>query len=108
MIGNASGLVPPFDIMRLKPKNLKLARPEYVFLQLALPNIYHLHRVGNYMVTAAEVTQYSYKLYEAIASGVLKMHVFGEYPFSAEGVGEAQVAQASGKTIGKLIIKVAD
>jgi len=34
--------------------------------------------------------------------------VYKEYPFTAEGVAAAQVDQASGKTTGKLIIKIAD
>jgi NADPH2:quinone reductase len=47
-------------------------------------------------------------LFNAVASGALKVHVFKEYPFTAEGVGEAQATLASGKTTGKLIIKVSE
>jgi NADPH:quinone reductase len=64
--------------------------------------------VANYLVTAAENKHYYEQLWQAIQSGALKIHVYKEYPFTAEGVGAAQAEQSSGKTTGKLIIKIAD
>jgi NADPH2:quinone reductase len=64
--------------------------------------------VANYLVTAAENKHYYEQLWQAIQSGALKTHVYKEYPFTPEGVGAAQAEQSSGKTTGKLIIKIAD
>jgi NADPH:quinone reductase-like Zn-dependent oxidoreductase len=64
--------------------------------------------VNNYIYTAAERTHYYNELWQLIQSGGLKIHIYKEYPFTAEGVAAAQTDQASGKTTGKLIIKIAD
>jgi NADPH:quinone reductase len=65
-------------------------------------------RVGNYLKTAAETTHYYNELWQLIQAGGLKVHIYKEYPFTAEGVAAAQIDQASGKTTGKLMIKIAD
>ncbi|KAF8665508.1 hypothetical protein AX16_000523 [Volvariella volvacea WC 439] len=91
-LGNASGAVPPFSPLKLVEKNVKLLRPT----------------MTNYTYTAEEAQHYGRKLFDLISSGVLKIKVFKEYPFTTEGLQEAQRDLTGGKTTGKLIIKVAD
>ncbi|KAH9929830.1 NAD-P-binding protein [Fomitopsis serialis] len=93
-LGNASGAVPPFPPLKLVEKNVKLLRPS----------------AGNYIVTPEESLQYGTELFQLIASGVAKISVYKEYPFTADGAREAQtdLTQRGGKTFGKLVIKIAD
>lgn len=63
-------------------------------------------RMGNYAYTASEASYYSNKLWSLVESGTLRATVHREYPFSAEGVRQAQIDLTSGKTAGKLVIKV--
>ncbi|GBE89021.1 Probable quinone [Sparassis crispa] len=91
-VGNASGAVPPFSPLKLAEKNLRLLRPT----------------LGNYVATPAEGRRYSTELYTLIAQGALKINVHREYPFTAEGVQQAQKDLTGGKTTGKLVIKIAD
>jgi NADPH:quinone reductase-like Zn-dependent oxidoreductase len=65
-------------------------------------------RVGNYMVTLEERNRYSAELWELISSGALSINIHSEYPFTAEAVRQAHSDLTSGKTTGKLLIKVAD
>ncbi|KAG8780927.1 hypothetical protein FRC15_009168 [Serendipita sp. 397] len=90
--GNASGVVPAFSPMKLKDKNLKVARPV----------------VNNYLITPAENLYYNTLLWDTVKSGVLKANIYKEFPFTPEGVATAQTEQTSGKTTGKLILKVAN
>lgn len=90
--GNASGVVPPVSIMKLVEKNLKLMRPT----------------VANYVFLPEEGRVYSTELFEMIAKGLVKINVFKEYSFDAEGVKQAQLDLTGGKTIGKLLIRVHD
>lgn len=62
----------------------------------------------NYMVTPEEGTHYSKLFFDVVGKGVLKINIFHEYPFSAEGVQQAQTALLRGKSTGKLIIKIGD
>lgn len=64
--------------------------------------------MGNYVYTASEALYYSNKLWGLVESGTLKPTVHNEYPFSAEGVKQAQTDLTSGKTVGKLVIKVVE
>ncbi|KAJ7597729.1 NAD(P)-binding protein [Mycena floridula] len=89
-VGNASGAVPPFAPIKLVEKNLKLLRPT----------------MTNYTVTPAEMLYYGTKVFDLVGSGVLKINVFKEYPFTTEGIREAQKDLTGGKTTGKLVIKV--
>ncbi|KAF5368377.1 hypothetical protein D9758_002468 [Tetrapyrgos nigripes] len=91
-VGNASGAVPPSPPIKLIEKNLKLLRPT----------------MNNYVVTPEEVHYYNNKVWDLISSGVLKINIFKEYPFTAEGVQQAQKDLTGGKTTGKLIVKVQD
>lgn len=67
--------------------------------QLSLPQYIH---------TPEEGRVYSKELFELIGQGLVKINIYKEYPFTAEGVKNAQVDITSGKTTGKLIIKVSD
>lgn len=62
--------------------------------------------MGNYVYTASEALYYSNKLWSLVGSGALKQTVHKEYPFSAEGVKQAQTDLTGGHTVGKLVIKV--
>ena len=88
--GNASGFVPPFSLLALTEKNLKLVSPSML----------------NYLVTPEEGTHYSKLFFDALSKGIVKVNIFHEYPFTAEGVQQAQTALPSGKSTGKLIIKI--
>ena len=46
------------------------------------------------------------ELFGLVAAGQLKINIHGEYPFTAEGVREAERELTGRKTAGKLIIKV--
>ncbi|KAG6888329.1 hypothetical protein C0992_008829 [Termitomyces sp. T32_za158] len=89
-LGNASGRVEPFSPLRLTQKNVKLVRPT----------------MANYVYTAEEAYHYGKKVFELIGDGSLRINIFKEYPFTAEGVKQAQSDLVEGKTTGKLIIKV--
>jgi len=91
-IGNASGPVPPFPPLKLVEKNVKLLRPTQ----------------KNYCVTPAESLHYTSEFFKLIQNGALKVNVHKEYPFTAEGVVDAQKDLTGGKTTGKLVIKIAD
>lgn len=91
-LGNASGPVPPFSLLKLTEKNVKLLRPI----------------VMNYMVTPEEGTRYSKLFFDVVGKGAVKINIFHEYPFSAEGVRQAQTDLHRGKSTGKLIVKIKD
>ncbi|KIK62956.1 hypothetical protein GYMLUDRAFT_41242 [Collybiopsis luxurians FD-317 M1] len=89
-VGNASGPVPPFEPLKLLPKNIKLLRPA----------------VQNYVTNAEEAYYYGHKAFGLISNGILKINIFKEYDFTTEGVRQAHKDLVSGKTTGKLIIKL--
>lgn len=89
-VGNASGAVEPFSLLRLVQKNVKILRPT----------------MTNYIATPDEVEYYTSKLFGLIQSGDLKINIFKVYPFSAEGAQQAQSDLTGGKTTGKILIKV--
>lgn len=60
------------------------------------------------MFTPDEVHYYGTKIFDLISKGVLKINIYKEYPFTAEGVQQAQKDLTGGKTTGKVIIKVTD
>jgi len=90
--GNASGAVPPISISKLTEKNIKLLRPT----------------AGNWVKTVDEKNKYGKELYRLVASGELRINIHGEYPFTAEGVKQAQIDLTGGKTTGKLLVKVSE
>lgn len=91
-VGNASGPVPPFPPLKLRDKNVKLLRPT----------------MANYAYTPSEVLYYANALFTHLSNGTLKPHIHKEYPFTPEGVRNAQTDLTGGKTTGKLVIKISD
>ncbi|KAH9948203.1 NAD-P-binding protein [Amylocystis lapponica] len=94
IVGAASGPVEPVSPLQLMPKNLTLLRPSMI----------------TYIVTPEESLYYGTELFSLISSGVLKIKVHKEYPFTTEGAQDAQrdLSTRSGNTIGKLVIKIAE
>ncbi|KAF8808020.1 NAD(P)-binding protein [Phlegmacium glaucopus] len=92
-VGNASGAVAPFSLPKLVEKNVKLLRPT----------------MANYVFTPEEAAHYGKELLDLVEKNELKIKIFKEYPFTAEGVQNAHrdLTEAGGKTTGKLLIKVA-
>jgi len=82
---------------------------------LSVPHVAHLlntsaprgFRLNNYLVTLEECNRYTKELWALVSSGTLKINIHTEYPFTAEGVRQAHVDLTTGKTTGKLLIKVA-
>ncbi|KAF4577251.1 hypothetical protein EYR36_005238 [Pleurotus pulmonarius] len=89
-LGNASGPVPPLPPLKLVQKNVRLLRPS----------------VGNYTYTPAEAFHYGNKIFDLISKGVLKLHIYKEYPFTAQGAQQAQMDLTSGVSTGKLVLNV--
>ena len=67
-----------------------------------------MYSLENYIYTPEEGRTYITELFKLIANGTVKINVHAEYPFTAEGVQQAQKDLTGGKTTGKLIVKVAD
>ncbi|GKT70241.1 quinone oxidoreductase [Colletotrichum tofieldiae] len=87
VFGNASGAVPPFDILKLGQKNLKVMRPV----------------VNNYTATREELESYSAELFDMITSGKLEIAIHKAYPL--QDVKSAHADIESRKTTGKLLLK---
>lgn len=68
----------------------------------------HFISMNNYLVTPQESFHYTNELFRLIVDGTLKVNIHKEYPFTADGVIEAQKDLTGGKTTGKLVIKIAD
>jgi NADPH2:quinone reductase len=64
--------------------------------------------MNNYCFTPGEVHSYGIKLFDLISRGIIKIHIHKEYPFTVEGVRQAQEDLAGGKTVGKLVVRVAN
>jgi len=90
--GNASGPVEPVNLFKLVEKNVKLLRPT----------------LANYTVTLEERNHYGAELWGLVSKGTLRINIYAEYSFTAEGVRQAHIDLTTGKTTGKLLIKVAD
>ncbi|KAF9872311.1 zinc-binding dehydrogenase [Colletotrichum karsti] len=88
VFGNASGAVPPFDILKLGPKNLKVMRPV----------------VNNYVATREELEKYSAELFEMITSGKVEVAIHKAYPLA--DVKAAHTDLESRNTTGKLLLKI--
>ncbi|KAL5594130.1 hypothetical protein BROUX41_001176 [Berkeleyomyces rouxiae] len=86
--GNASGAVPPVEIFRLTPKNIKLLRPA----------------VNAYVATREELDKYSVELFDKITQG--QLHVAIHKVYSMSDVAQAHADIESRKTVGKLLLKI--
>lgn len=67
-----------------------------------------LHRMANYIYTPEEARYYSEKLFGYISSGVLKINIHKQYPFTTEGAQTAHrdLTTKGGSTIGKLLYNI--
>ncbi|RPD78459.1 NAD-P-binding protein [Lentinus tigrinus ALCF2SS1-7] len=88
--GSTSGHVPPFELRRFMERNVKFT---YVTAMI-------------YGEDPKEALKWYNEVWRLVANGTLKMRIH-EYPFTAEGVKASQEDMASGKSVGKLLIKVA-
>ncbi|CAJ0915185.1 18511_t:CDS:10 [Entrophospora sp. SA101] len=64
--GNASGKIPPFDVLRLAEKNIRLMRPT----------------LFNYLVTKKEFQKYTKEVFEFIISGKVHINIWNVYKLS--------------------------
>lgn len=80
--------MPPFDILRLGAKNVKLLRPV----------------LFGYIATREELETYSKELFGLISSGKIKVKVHEEYPL--KDVARAHADLEGRKTTGKLVLKL--
>ena len=62
--------------------------------------------MNNYTATPAEFVHYVTELFDLISRGILKINIYKAYPFSTEGIQQAQKDLVAGKTIGKVIVDV--
>jgi len=86
--GNASGLVTPFAVSRLSPKNVSFLRP----------------LLNGYIATQEEWDHYTKILIDDLKSGNLKFEITKVYPL--EEYAQATKDLESGTTTGKLLIKI--
>lgn len=62
--------------------------------------------MSNYVFEPEQADYYGRKVFELVENGTFKINIFKEYPFTAEGVQQAQADLTGGRTTGKLIVKV--
>ena len=58
------------------------------------------------MFTPEEAAHYAKEVFDLVEKNALKIQIFKDYPFTTEGVQDAQRDLTGGKTMGKLLIKV--
>ncbi|KAI8143344.1 hypothetical protein BJV82DRAFT_612414 [Fennellomyces sp. T-0311] len=85
--GNASGVVPPISISILAQKNLKIMRPT----------------LFNYMATREEAKKWWAEVFDLLAKGVIKTHIYKIYDLA--DAKQAHIDIESRKTTGKLLLK---
>ncbi|KAH8900086.1 NAD(P)-binding protein [Thozetella sp. PMI_491] len=88
IFGNASGAVPPVDILRLGPKNVRLSRPV----------------LFNYLVTEEEREKYSTELFSLIKAGKVAVKIHKIYPI--QDAAQAHTDLEGRKSTGKLLLKI--
>ncbi|KAI5114620.1 hypothetical protein M0805_001176, partial [Coniferiporia weirii] len=66
------------------------------------------HSMFNYVTTPEESDHYATELFKLVESGAVKVNFHREYPFTAEGLQQAQRDITGHSTTGKLIVKVSD
>ncbi|KAF0531108.1 nadph:quinone reductase [Gigaspora margarita] len=86
--GNASGKVPPFEILRLSEKNLKLMRPT----------------LNNYIETEEEFRKSTAELFTVIKEGKLDIKIWETYKLN--DARQAHLDLKGRKTTGKLILQL--
>lgn len=86
MAKNKSGPVPPVNLLRLGPKNVKLMRPV----------------VNGYIAERKALEKFASELFELVMLGVVKVVLHKTYPLSEAA--RAHVDIESRQTSGKLLI----
>ena len=79
--------MPPFSLLRLGPKNVKVLRPI----------------VNGYVTEREDLERYSSELFEQLTSGQVKVQIFKVYPL--KDAKQAQIDLEARLTTGKLLIK---
>ncbi|WWC61368.1 uncharacterized protein I303_103949 [Kwoniella dejecticola CBS 10117] len=90
--GNASGAVPPFPVLKLSSKALKVTRPTLFAI----------------VKTQAEWDEYTSELIDITKKAKINYAVHKVYGFTAEDVAQAQKDIQGRGTAGKLLIKVSE
>ncbi|KAK4155831.1 hypothetical protein C8A00DRAFT_13136 [Chaetomidium leptoderma] len=88
VFGNASGPVPPVDLLKLGAKNIKLMRPV----------------LFAYIATKEERDAYTKELFELLVAGKVKVKIHEVYPLKE--VARAHTDLEGRKTTGKLMLKI--
>ncbi|KAK4125865.1 NAD(P)-binding protein [Parathielavia appendiculata] len=88
VFGNASGPVPPVDVLRLGAKNIKLMRPV----------------LFSYIAIKEERDAYTKELFELLLAGKVNVKIHHVYPLKE--VGSAHTDLEGRKTTGKLLLKI--
>lgn len=86
--GNASGAVPPVKLFDLTPKNIKLVRPS----------------LFGYLVERSEWKEYTDDLFNLLKDNDFAVNIYNTYDF--KNGNDALIDLESGKTTGKLVIKI--
>ena len=66
-----------------------------------------MYSVATFFVDKKAGREYVAEVFQLVANRSFKPVVYKEYPFSAEGVREAEQALGKGKTFGKCLVRVA-
>ncbi|RFU77330.1 nadph2:quinone reductase [Trichoderma arundinaceum] len=86
--GNASGAVPPVNILQLGAKNVKLMRPV----------------VNGYVSTRPDLERYTSELFDLVISKKVEVKIHNIYPL--KDAAQAHIDLESRKTTGKLLLKL--
>ncbi|KAL7807011.1 hypothetical protein V8C44DRAFT_351457 [Trichoderma aethiopicum] len=86
--GNASGAVPPVNILQLGPKNVRLMRPI----------------VNGYVADRADLERYTSELFDLVLSEKVEVKIHNIYPL--KDAAQAHIDLESRKTTGKLLLKI--
>ncbi|RPA73635.1 NAD(P)-binding protein [Ascobolus immersus RN42] len=86
--GNSSGKVPPVEIARLAPKNVKLLRPQ----------------LFAYIATREEFETYADELFKWVLEGSVKVFIHKVYPIEEAELSHVDIESRG--TVGKLLVKI--
>ncbi|KAL7800189.1 hypothetical protein V8C37DRAFT_8530 [Trichoderma ceciliae] len=86
--GNASGAVPPVNILQLGPKNVKLMRPI----------------VNGYVAERADLERYTAELFDLVISKKIEVKIHNIYPL--KDAAQAHIDLEGRKTTGKLLLRI--
>ncbi|KAG2152092.1 hypothetical protein BD769DRAFT_1623733 [Suillus cothurnatus] len=106
---NGEGVHAIFDGQDTLESHLIMIKRKGILVSLVQKKVRLLQpTMKNYTCTPAEALYYVNALFSLLVNGTLKTQIFKEHPFTAEGVKQAQIDLTSGKSTGKLVVKVSD